>query len=248
MSFDSRKLVILSEIDSTNNYAMAMVQKGELKDGDAVFALDQTAGKGRMGKDWKSEKGQNIIVSLIAEMQWLPIQNQFQLSVAVALACFDFFLMNFKENLKIKWPNDIFLNDRKAGGILIENVLKGNLWQWAVIGVGLNINQATFDGNDFKATSLRIETGKSFDVQKQCDLLIPLIFDRIEKLHSGNFREMLNEYNQKLYGLDRAVRLKKGNIIFETKISGVTANGELVTKDALERKFVPNDVILIEKV
>ena len=80
------------------------------------------------------------------------------------LGCLDFFSKYIKENVKIKWPNDIFINDRKAGGILIENVIKGNLWQWAVIGIGLNINQENFEKENLKAISLKQITGKNYDV------------------------------------------------------------------------------------
>ncbi len=148
MPFDAKRLVILDQIDSTNNYAMEMVQLGELAHGDAVFALDQTAGKGRMGRTWRSERGANLILTLVVQMQWLPVVDQFRLSAAVSLGCRDFFQENIKENLKIKWPNDIYINDSKAGGILIENVIKGNLWQWAVIGIGLNLNQVHFESMD----------------------------------------------------------------------------------------------------
>ena len=148
-----QKLSILEKVDSTNNYAMALVQKGEATNGEAVFAKVQTRGKGRRGKTWESQSSENIVLTINTQMQWLPLQQQFQLSIAVALGCFDFFFKYIKENIKIKWPNDIFINDSKAGGILIENVVKGNLWQWAVIGIGLNINQRNF--NEVKAISLK---------------------------------------------------------------------------------------------
>ena len=158
-----KKLIILEKVDSTNNYAMALVQKGEARSGEGIFAKEQINGKGRRGKEWESQRDKNIILTITAQMQWLPVQQQFQLSIAVALGCLDFFTKYIKENIKIKWPNDIFINDRKAGGILIENVVKGNLWQWAVIGIGLNINQQNFD-KEIKAISLKQITGLEYDV------------------------------------------------------------------------------------
>ncbi len=161
MSINSAQLIILESVDSTNNYAMAMVQKGVANSGDAVFAMEQSSGKGRRGKTWKSQRGENILLTVLAQMQWLPVQEQFRLSMAVALACHDFFSQYIKENIKIKWPNDIFINDSKAGGILIENVVKGNLWQWAIIGIGLNINQEDFEKDILKAISLKQITGQA---------------------------------------------------------------------------------------
>ncbi|MDQ2864224.1 MAG: biotin--[acetyl-CoA-carboxylase] ligase [Bacteroidota bacterium] len=161
MSFGTKKLIILETVDSTNNYAMGMVQNDSAESGCAVVAKEQTAGRGRRGKEWKSTPSKNIMLSIIAEMQWLPVQQQFQLSMAAALGCLDFFSNYIKENIKIKWPNDIFINDRKAGGILIENVIKGNLWQWAIIGIGININQENFQQEEFNAISLKEITGNN---------------------------------------------------------------------------------------
>ncbi len=106
--------------------------------------------KDRRGKQWISNKAENIILSVAIPMQWLPISRQFEISVAAALSCHDLFKKYVLANLFIKWPNDIFINDSKAGGILIENVIKGKIWQWAVIGIGLNINQEKFEDGILK--------------------------------------------------------------------------------------------------
>ena len=137
----------------------------------------------------------------------------------------------------IKWPNDIFINDSKAGGILIENVIKGTLWQWAVIGIGLNINQEKFEKFNLKATSLKLATGENYDVLNLAEELILLVLKRVEELKSGNFEKMLEEYNQYLFARNKIVKLKKENILFETKIIGVSSSGQLITKDAFERRF-----------
>jgi len=237
MTLASKKFIILESVDSTNNYAMAMVQKRVANSGDAVFAMEQTAGKGRRGKTWESQRGENIVLTIIEQMQWVPIHQQFRLSIAVALGCFDFFSKYLKENIKIKWPNDIFINDRKAGGILIENVVKGNLWQWAVIGIGLNINQLNFDNDKIKAISLRQITGETYDVVQLSKELRQSILSRLDKLQSGEFSNLFDEYNENLFCRNQMVRLKKGNIVFETKIQGISEVGELITKDVMERRF-----------
>ncbi len=237
MSFANQKLIILETVDSTNNYAMTMVQNDEVNSGDAVFAIQQTAGKGRRNKSWKSNSGENIICSIMHEMQWQPIHKQFEVSMAAALGCWDFFSKYVSKNIKIKWPNDIFINDRKAGGILIENVLKGNLWQWAVIGIGLNINQQNFDEENFKAISLKKITGKNYNVIELAKELHFCVLERIEKLKSGSADDFFYEYNKNLFCLNKNVQLKKENVIFETKIKGVSKAGELITNDNIERRF-----------
>ena len=230
-------MLILDSVDSTNNYAMALVQKEKLHDIKAIFAMEQTNGKGRRGKIWKSKKGDNITLSIPIQMQWLPVLQQFRLSVAVALGCYDLISKYAPGNTFIKWPNDIFINDSKAGGILIENIIKGTLWQWGVIGIGLNINQEEFDNFNLKATSLLIITKRAHDVLQLSEQLYSFILKRIEELKSGNFLTMLETYNENLFGRGKYVKLKKENIVFETKIIGVSASGQLITQDSLERRF-----------
>ena len=242
MPFSSQNMIILETVDSTNNYAMGLIQKRETTNEIAIFAHEQTYGKGRRGKQWESDKGENIMMSVIAQMQWLPVSRQFELSVAVALSCFDLFSEYIFTNLFIKWPNDIFINDSKAGGILIENLIKGKIWQWAVIGVGLNINQEHFDESIFTATSLKKETGKNFEVIKLAGELHESVLKRIEELKIGNFSKMIEEYNQHLFARDKWVKLRKGNEVFETKIIAVSSSGELITKDEEERRFLFDEV------
>ena len=247
MSFAAKKLIILETVDSTNNYAMGMIQNGSAKSGYAVFAKKQTAGRGRRGKTWKSAASKNIMLSIIAEMQWLPIRQQFQLSMGVALGCLDFFSNYLKENIKIKWPNDIFVNDRKAGGVLIENIIKGNLWQWAVIGIGININQENFEQEKFCAISLKEITGKDYDVIELSEKLHLCILKRIEGLSYSKTTDLLHEYNENLFCRNELVKLKKGNIIFETIIKEVSASGELITSDVIERSFELDEIQWVGK-
>ena len=241
MQASSKKMIILEKVDSTNNYAMALVQKGDAISGQGIFAMEQTAGRGRRGKHWKSRVGENVILTINNQMRWLPIHQQFQLSVAVALACFDLFSAHIKENIKIKWPNDIFINDRKAGGILIENVIKGNLWQWAVIGVGLNINQDNFD-KGIKAISLKQVSGLNYDVLELALELIHAVTNRINQLKSGEFTALLSQYNERLFCRDKMVQLKKDNTVFETRIKKISSTGELITEDVIERRFKFDEV------
>lgn len=237
MLFTPKNMLILDSVDSTNNYAMALLQKRAIDGEIAVFAKEQTHGKGRRGKQWISNKSENIMMSVVVPMQWLSVSRQFELSVAVALSCHDLFQKYILANLFIKWPNDIFINDSKAGGILIENVIKGKIWQWSVIGIGLNINQEKFEEGILKATSLKIETRKKYDVIKLADQLHVILLKRIEDLQAGNFEKMLEEYNSHLYARGKIVKLKKQNVVFETQIKTVSPFGQLITQDSIERNF-----------
>ncbi|MGN6603152.1 MAG: biotin--[acetyl-CoA-carboxylase] ligase [Ginsengibacter sp.] len=237
MAFNSQNLVILDCVDSTNNYAMALIKKGKINCAAAVFAKEQTHGKGRRGRQWKSNPAENIILSVAVPMQWQSISKQFEISVPAALSCYDLFQKYILGNLFIKWPNDIFIGDSKAGGILIENVIKGNIWQWSVVGIGLNINQEEFEEGIQKASSLKLASGKNFDVLELAEELYSNLLGRIDEIKEGQFEKMLEEYNHKLYARGKKVKLKKQNAVFETKIIGVSGFGQLITEDSVERRF-----------
>ena len=229
---------ILASVDSTNNYAMGITREGTAKHGDAWFTYEQTHGKGRRGKHWNAQKGKNIILSVIVATDFLTVYQQFYLSIATSLACFDFFKKYAGDETKIKWPNDLFWNDRKAGGILIENIIQGNALQWSVIGVGININQTEFDLHSvFKPVSLKQITGKEFDVVELAKELHESLMARYDVLKNNEIENLLAEYNQHLFEKNKEVKLKKDNAVFETRIKGVSAQGKLITSDTMEREF-----------
>jgi BirA family biotin operon repressor/biotin-[acetyl-CoA-carboxylase] ligase len=239
---------ILDSVDSTNNYAMGMIRDGVAKSGDAWFSYEQTHGKGRRGKVWKAEKAMNIIMSIAVPTAFLTVLQQFQLSVAASLASFTVFEKCAGDETRIKWPNDIFWNDRKAGGILIENVIAGNKWQWAVIGTGINVNQTTFNlEREFPAVSLKQITGKDFDIVGLAKEIHKAFLENYQALQQNDFGKMLVSYNKHLYGLGQQVKLKKGVVVFETTIEGVSAEGKLITRDVVEREFDFDEVKFVAK-
>jgi BirA family biotin operon repressor/biotin-[acetyl-CoA-carboxylase] ligase len=163
-------LIELSTIDSTNIYAMAQIKEGLAMSGSCFRADYQTHGKGQHGRIWESSKGQNILCSYILELEklddlkkWTPT-DQIGFSAAIALGIRAFFDAHTNGNTKIKRPNDIYWRDRKAGGILIENLLKGTAWTWTVIGIGININQTVFSPEAPNPVSLKQITGLDWDI------------------------------------------------------------------------------------
>ena len=226
---------ILNTVDSTNNYAMARVHDGLARHGMVWFAHEQTAGKGQRGKAWIMEKGKNIAMSLVLEPAKLQITNQFHLSAAVALACFDFVKFYAGDETKIKWPNDLFWRDRKTGGILIENKFQGKSWKWAVVGIGININQTKFDKFLINPVSLKQITGKTFDVVELAKELQALLMKKLAD--SKATATVIELYNEQLYKINKQVTLTKGETAFDTVIKRVSFEGKLVTVDAVERQF-----------
>lgn len=237
MIADTGPFIVLDSVDSTNNYAMAQLHAGTALHGTAYFANEQRSGKGRRGKSWHTQKGKNIIISIVLSTGFLPVYQQFQLSIASSLACLDFLHRFTINGLKIKWPNDLYWNDRKAGGLLIENIIKGDLWQWAVIGIGININQTTFNDDLPNPVSLKQITGETYDTVAIAKELVADVLKRFDELRKNEFDNLYRLYNQSLYKLNHQVRLKKDNIIFDTTITGVDRQGQLMTKNAIERNF-----------
>ncbi len=228
---------ILDTVDSTNNYAMAMVRAGMAKHGMAIFAREQTAGKGQRGKTWQTQPGQNIALSLIIDTNTLRTDQQFYLSMCIALAVNNFIKQYTGGDTAIKWPNDLYWRDRKAGGILIETVFKGTKWKWAVVGIGININQNQFNELLPNPVSLNQITGKTYNVIKMAKLLYNVVMKKVEALSTMEADKILQEYNGHLYKLNQTVKLKKANAIFTTTIKGVSLSGQLHTADAMERQF-----------
>lgn len=217
----------LIRVDSTNNYAMALAQAGQASHGHAWFAQEQTAGKGQRGRVWKTEPGQNIILSVLLDTSWLAVSAQFSLSVAVAVAVHEFYSGYAGEDTCIKWPNDLYWRDRKAGGILIENSIQGNIWQWAVAGMGININQVQFDAAIQKPVSLKQITGKTFDTVALAKELCGFLQQRFIQLQETGVAPLLELYNRHLFRKGERVKLHKENIAFECTIERVDEQGRL---------------------
>jgi len=228
---------ILSSVESTNNYAMRQVQEGMASHGAAWFALEQTAGKGQRGKQWSSSPNMNIIISIVLEPGSLQAHQQFLLSATVALACYDFFAKYAGSETSVKWPNDLYWRDRKAGGILIENNFYGSQWQYAIAGIGININQTNFGDHLPNAVSLGQITGLHYDPARLARELCSALEIRYRELQKEDHISIISNYRQVMYKRDCSVKLKKENAVFETTVRGITEDGRLLTEDVLERTF-----------
>ncbi|MCG2614446.1 biotin--[acetyl-CoA-carboxylase] ligase [Terrimonas sp. NA20] len=233
----------LKSIDSTNNYALQQVHAGMAQHGAAFFAHEQVAGKGQRGKVWSMDKGVNLILSTVINPHPLSLAQQFQLSACVALAAADLFNLYAGEDTRIKWPNDLYWQDRKAGGILIENVIGGNHeWKWAVAGIGININQTSFPASVKNPVSLKQITGKNFDPADLARELCNLLDERLRTLRTSGFDTLYDLYLNRLYKKSARVKLKKDNRIFEALIKTVNKDGLLVTEHGIEEEFRTGEI------
>lgn len=203
-----------------------------------IFAEEQTNGRGQKNHNWESTKGENIMMSGILDTSWLTLDRQFELSCATALACCDFYTEFAGDETGIKWPNDLYWRDRKAGGILIENIVKGNIWEKAVIGMGININQVSFPNMKNRPVSLKQITGQSFDPKTLAKGLCQKLSLRFVELKQNGFKNQLQLFNQKLFRLNQTVNFKKENEIFSSTIVGVNDQGQLMVLKNQELLFL----------
>lgn len=256
-------IIFLQSVDSTNNYAMAQVHAGLAKHGMAWFANDQYAGKGQRDKQWTASPGENITMSIALQPAFLEPSNQFQLSVTVAVAVHDFFSKYAGDETKIKWPNDLYWRDRKAGGILIENIIGTDSTQltvtripspttnyqpqtvnykWAIVGIGININQTSFPESLPNPVSLKQITGKDWEPLVLAEELHQNILTRFEQLKNEGFDVLLSLYRSQLYQLNQPQKFKKENRIFDATVKSVTPSGQLVLQHATEEFFNFGDI------
>jgi BirA family biotin operon repressor/biotin-[acetyl-CoA-carboxylase] ligase len=236
---DHHRFIELQSVDSTNNYARLQIQQGLAQDRLAIFAHHQTAGKGQRGKKWEAEKGANIALSVLIKPDFLKLSQQFSLSACIAVSVHQFLSNYILDGLKIKWPNDLYWQDRKAGGILIESVVSSSStengkWLWAIAGMGINLNQTNFPDWIQQPVSLKQITGKTFDTLLMAKELCIFLDNNLFELQNAEFDKIFRYYNQMLFKRDEIVKLRKGGRAFEAQIKSVNQSGQLIIQHATE--------------
>ncbi len=213
---------------------MEQVQAQLAEHGSAWFANHQTAGKGQRGKGWFTNPGENITMSILFDCTSFSIFRQFELHAIIAVACYRFFQAYAGADTSIKWPNDLYWKDRKAGGILIENVIRGSHWKYAVVGIGINVNQVFFEDELSGAVSLKQITGKSYQTIDLAKELCEAINLEWTNYQASGIKDIFSNYNAHLYKRGSVVKLKKENKVFPALIDGVDELGNLVVNSGTE--------------
>ena len=238
-------IVVLPSVDSTNIYAMNEVHARMASHGKTYFALEQTAGKGQRGKQWSSRPGENILMSRVFDMGSRLPEKQFFFNMAIALGCYDFYKKYAGDEVSLKWPNDLYWRDRKAGGILVENLVQGKEWKWAVAGIGLNINQVIFDPSiSRRPVSLRQITGREYELLDMVSELCACLDRRWDQFLSDP-ASLTGQYNEVLFNRGEMVKLRKGNRLFEALVRSVDDRGRLVVMTSVEERFMHGEVEFI---
>ena len=216
----------IHETDSTNNYAANQLLTKRLPEGSVFIADSQIDGRGQASNRWESEPGKNLTFSILLYPDFLEISRQFELSKAISLGVADFLNENTPD-VSIKWPNDIYLENRKVAGILIENSIRINKISSSIIGIGLNINQKIFVSDAPNPVSLSLMTGLDYNLEDSLSKLCLKIDARYGQLCQGRFSQIDHDYTQILYrnGIWSRYSDNKGD--FEGKILGVDSIGQL---------------------
>lgn len=218
-------LYFVEEIDSTNKYLKKHYDS--IPSNTYLYTSFQTNGSGRMGRNWESEKGKNIMMSLLIK-DHLEKCNIDLVTLMVSVAIHKV-LSNYLDNIYIKWPNDILCNHKKLCGILCEAISSDKVLA-LVIGIGINVNQKEFskDISDI-CTSIVNETGKSLEVPSLIDEVIKTIQDEINTFYI-NPLYFMDYYKQHLYGLNQIVSYTSSNQLEQGEIIGISDNGSIIIK------------------
>jgi len=226
--FLGKCFIDLPSVASTNVYATQLLRKGTTLNGTIVSTFNQTKGKGAYKNQWLSQADKNISISILLFPKFLRIDQQFKLNMVICLGITDFLCKNFNKPFKIKWPNDIYYEKQKMGGILIENSLQGNQLKSSIAGIGLNINQTVFEENLPNPISLKQITETTFNLYEVLEGLIPIIEQRYIQLQQGDFETLECDYLDLLYQFSEPAFYEFDGQKQEGKIVGIDAQGKLL--------------------
>lgn len=219
----------LKRVGSTNKYAADMIAKSKPMEGTVISAAYQYDGKGQIGRYWESDDGMNITCSTILRPIFLEASDQFQLNIAISLAVWD--LVDHyisSDDVWIKWPNDIYVGNKKIAGILVQNTLIGKRIDSSVIGTGININQVKFSDHIPNPTSFAGEMGSRFVLDDVYAWLFRFLTKRYLQLRAGKVDSQRKEYLSVLYRLGKEGRYMSDDREWVGTINGVDDYGRLI--------------------
>lgn len=224
------KTIYIEETTSTNSYIKDMISQGNISEITTVYTGFQTAGRGQRGNTWESEKGANLTFSVYFEPVFVPAREQFVISELASLAVKEL-LDKYCDDIKIKWPNDVYHKDKKICGMLIENSLNGKEIAYSIAGIGININQERFVSDAPNPISLRNITGEKYDTDSIMQDFVKIFKGKYMRLKNGEKKEIHAEYLNALYRKNEMARYKDARGEFTGEITDVKPEGQLVVTD-----------------
>ncbi|MFA5245626.1 MAG: biotin--[acetyl-CoA-carboxylase] ligase [Pedobacter sp.] len=242
--FVGQNLIRLKEVDSTNTFLKDALSKSTpFMDGTVILAEKQFAGRGQSGNSWQSEAGKNLTFSILLNPVFLQVEKQFELNKAVSLALNDVLSKYFNGRAYIKWPNDLYIDNNKIGGMLIENIVQGSRIKHAIVGIGLNINQGQFPDNLKNITSFKQELHQDYDLMGILSEICSSVEARYLQLRSGALDKLDHDYLNKLYLMHQWSVFRFDGRIESGKIMGVTGPGQLLLETTEGQRLFNNKEI-----
>lgn len=215
------------EVGSTNTVAEGMAVS-EMRDKQVVLTYRQTQGRGQVGNKWESAPGKNISMTVIFRPERLEAGKQFAISMVIALGCLDF-VSRYVEGGTVKWPNDVYVGDKKISGILIEHRIAGACIQTSLCGIGVNINQEEFLSDAPNPVSLLQLTGRELPLEKALAELLACIGKRYSQIY--NYDELEKDFLRNMYRREGVFDWEDEKGRFRASIVGVDEYGQLKLKD-----------------
>ena len=209
--------MFVAQTNSTNTLLKELIVQGNPP--EFIYAGYQTAGRGQTGNSWESEEGKNLLCSILLP----PNKNLYFLNIAVGVAI----LRVIGEDFTIKWPNDIYYEDKKVAGILIENAIIGNEIRYSIAGIGLNVNQTTFVSDAPNPISLKQIHGQEYDIERLMSQLLETIHIVLDEPE----QEVWSYYKSHLYRREGFWRFEDKNGTFKAAIQDILPTGEIVLCD-----------------
>ncbi len=235
--FVGQNLVTIKEVDSTNNFLKSLLSNSKpVPEGTVIMAESQYAGRGQHQNKWHSDPGKNLTFSILLMPSFLPVSQQFDLTRVISLGVYEALKPILGNKLKIKWPNDIYYADHKLGGILIETHLQGDKFKNAVIGIGLNINQESFEPAAGNAISVKQILHKDYDLQALLSEICGHIEGYYLQLKAGKTSFVRNGYLNRLYWLNEEKEFRSNGAIFTGIIVDVKEEGLLVVQNNIGKQ------------
>lgn len=237
-NYETLKFISLTEVDSTNNYIANLVRLQTISQTTIVSADYQREGRGQRATKWQSSLAQNALFSIYVPWINLNISDQFMISMIAALAVQEVIQAQISSKVAIKWPNDIYIGNKKMGGILIESDLSGQILSSSIVGIGLNVNQTQFE-EKLNATSLKLESGQPHDraglIKKIGARFVSLCLELQDDYNA--FNRVKQQYTSKLFSLNQIirVRLTANNQYINITPLDVSHTGKLLAVDEFNK-------------
>ncbi len=226
------QILKFEHLDSTNNHAKTLIKEGKAKNGQIIYAVAQSEGRGQASNTWESEPGKNLTFSLIIQPNHIEPKDQFLISQAVSVGIWNYLKSAMgNESIHIKWPNDIYVNLKKIAGILIEHHIQNNQILFSVIGIGLNVNQTKFSEKAGTPTSLSLITTMQYNVETELDTLATSIVNALDSLQINNGKDCQSQYLKHLLFLNEEREYTVNTKKITGKIIGVNPFGQLQIQD-----------------